>query len=103
GHQAEQVQASVQVSGIRFAEQREQRGTGHAVLCARAVVPTTTGTLLILNGDGPLLRSTTLQALVNLHRQQNVGGAIVTTYLDDPTGYGRIVQDADGHVAAIVE
>ena len=63
GHQAEQVRESVQVPGIRFAEQAEQRGTGHAVLCAReAAAEGGMARLLILNGDGPLLRPETLTA-----------------------------------------
>jgi bifunctional UDP-N-acetylglucosamine pyrophosphorylase/glucosamine-1-phosphate N-acetyltransferase len=104
GHQSEQVRSSVTVSGIRFAEQREQLGTGHAVMCARETVPSTTGELLILNGDGPLLRSETLRELTNTYRQSDrPGGAIVTTVLEDPTGYGRILRDDHGGVAAIIE
>ncbi len=101
GHQAQQVRESVTVPGIRFAEQTEQKGTGHAVLCARETVPSREGTLLILNGDGPLLRPETLKALVE--QQGRLGGTIVTTEVDDATGYGRIVRNSHGHVAAIVE
>ncbi|HEX4770547.1 MAG TPA: bifunctional UDP-N-acetylglucosamine diphosphorylase/glucosamine-1-phosphate N-acetyltransferase GlmU [Bryobacteraceae bacterium] len=103
GHQAEQVRASVTVPGIRFAEQREQLGTGHAVMSAREALPSAKGAILILNGDGPLLRASTLESLTNLQRGSNLGGAIVTTMLADPTGYGRIVRDDRGHVAAIIE
>lgn len=103
GHQALQVRESVTIPGIRFAEQTEQKGTGHAVLCAREAVPSRDGLLLILNGDGPLLRPETLQALVTQQGKQAAGGTIVTTEIDDATGYGRIVRDAQGHVAAIVE
>ncbi len=70
GYQAEQVRQSVKVPGIRFAEQTEQKGTGHAVLCARQSVASENGDLLILNGDGPLLKASTLQALLALHRTQ---------------------------------
>ncbi len=103
GHQAEQVRRSVSVPGIRFAEQREQKGTGHAVLCARDEVALRDGLLLILNGDGPLLRPQTLEALVTFAADQKAGGALVTTEVSDPTGYGRIVRGADGTIAAIVE
>jgi len=99
GHQADQVRASVTEEGIRFAEQKEQKGTGHAVLCARAEAETLTGQLLILNGDGPLLRPETLLLLVNNPHSSS----IVTTKVVDPTGYGRIVRDLRGLVAAIVE
>jgi bifunctional UDP-N-acetylglucosamine pyrophosphorylase / glucosamine-1-phosphate N-acetyltransferase len=108
GHQAEQVRESVKVPGIRFAEQTEQKGTGHAVLCARQSVASEHGDLLILNGDGPLLKASTLQALLALHRSERtggarLGGAIVTTEAVDPTGYGRVIRDENGLIAAIVE
>ena len=103
GHQAAKVRASVKADGIRFADQLEQQGTGHAVKCARSVVPSDTADLVILNGDGPLLKPSTLQALVALHRAKRLGGAIVTTESQNPTGYGRILRDRDGLVASIVE
>jgi len=105
GHQAEQVRASVTEPGIRFAEQTKQQGTGHAVLCARGKAETESGLLLILNGDGPLLRPETLLRLVENTDTAlaAAGGSIVTTEVADPTGYGRIVRDQRGWVAAIVE
>ena len=60
GHQAEQVERSVSVEGVRFVEQGEQKGTGHALFCCRNLAGGQNGRLLILNGDGPLLKSTTL-------------------------------------------
>lgn len=103
GHQAAQVRASVTVPGIRFAEQLEQKGTGHAAGCARSAVTSKTGDILILNGDGPLLRGSTLQELVDYYHACGLAGAIVTTHLNDPTGYGRILRDENESVAAIVE
>lgn len=103
GHQADAVRASVGTPGIRFAIQAEQKGTGHAVLCARDSMPSQAGRVIILNGDGPLIKPETLQALADLHAKSNTGGAIVTTRLPDPTGYGRIIRDGKGHVSAIVE
>lgn len=103
GHQAERVRASVKLAGVRFAEQTEQRGTGHAVMCARSAAQAEDGELLILNGDGPLLRAETLRKLIETHRKRAAGGAIVTTILNDPTGYGRILRDVNGDVGAIVE
>ncbi len=102
GHQAAEVRQSVKFPGIRFAEQREQKGTGHAVSCARESVDTRDGKLIILNGDGPLLRPATLKALL-AHSSKAPGGSIVTTEMADGTGYGRIVRDEHGMVAAIVE
>jgi bifunctional UDP-N-acetylglucosamine pyrophosphorylase / glucosamine-1-phosphate N-acetyltransferase len=102
GHQADQVRASVTTPGIRFAEQSVQKGTGHAVLCAADQVRSRDGLLLILNGDGPLLRAETLEALVAGNTNSR-GGTLVTTKVDDPTGYGRIVRNENGLIAAIVE
>lgn len=103
GHQAEEVRRSVKVSGIRFAEQTEQKGTAHAMLCARGAAESNRGLLLILNGDGPLLKPSTLEALLKRASEPALGGALVTTEVRDPTGYGRIVRDEHGMIAAIVE
>jgi bifunctional UDP-N-acetylglucosamine pyrophosphorylase/glucosamine-1-phosphate N-acetyltransferase len=105
GYQADQVRATVTEPGVRFAEQKEQKGTGHAVLCARREAQTDSGLLLILNGDGPLLRKETLVRLVESAQTATAatGGSIVTTDVPDPTGYGRIIRDGNNLVAAIVE
>jgi bifunctional UDP-N-acetylglucosamine pyrophosphorylase/glucosamine-1-phosphate N-acetyltransferase len=103
GHQAEQVRASVTTPGIRFAEQSIQKGTGHAVLCASDQIRSKDGLLLILNGDGPLLRGKTLEALVESSVGNRGGGTLVTTKVDDPTGYGRIIRNENGRIEAIVE
>ena len=108
GYQAEKVKNSVRATGIRFAEQHEQKGTGHAVLCAEQAITSKKGRLLILNGDGPLLRGETLLRLLNqeqttLPAGREYGGALLTTNVVDPTGYGRILRDPSGMIAAIVE
>ncbi len=106
GHQAAEVRASVTEPAVRFAEQASQLGTGHAVLCARGEAETPSGLLLILNGDGPLLRPETLLRLVENAETAiaaSGAGSIVTAEMADPTGYGRILRDERGFVAAIVE
>lgn len=103
GHQADKVKASVRVPGVRFAIQPEQKGTGHAAGCAHAAIDSEDGLLLILNGDGPLLRAQTVRELVEAAKSNGRGGALVTTYLADPTGYGRILRDQNGMIASIVE
>jgi bifunctional UDP-N-acetylglucosamine pyrophosphorylase / glucosamine-1-phosphate N-acetyltransferase len=99
GHGAEQVEAAVKAPNLRFVRQMPQLGTGHAV---QQAVPALhdEGTTLILNGDVPLIRAETMQALV-----QACGGtrlALLTVMLDDPAGYGRIIREGDA-VRAIVE
>lgn len=103
GYQADQVRESVKIPGIRFALQAEQSGTGHAVVCAREAMHSQEGTLLILNGDGPLLRADTLRTLIERQNQGRTAGTIITTEVGDPSGYGRIVRDGNGMIAAIVE
>ncbi len=103
GHQADEVRNSVKTAGIRFAEQREQKGTGHALLCARGVIAAQEGILLVLNGDGPLLKPKTLETLIGTQKRNGHAATIVTTKVTDPAGYGRIVRDQRGMVAAIVE
>lgn len=103
GYQGDRVKNSVTLPGLRFAEQPEQKGTGHAVLCARPQVSSGQGQLLILNGDGPLLKPSTLRLLLDIPGTRKLAGALITTQLPDATGYGRIVRDTSGMVAAIVE
>lgn len=89
-------------SDITTVVQEEQLGTGHAVKIGLSGLPADfAGTVLVTSGDIPLLESTTLAALVDTH--DGAGVTVLTTTLTDPTGYGRIVRDAHGAVAAIVE
>jgi bifunctional UDP-N-acetylglucosamine pyrophosphorylase/glucosamine-1-phosphate N-acetyltransferase len=103
GHQAEEVQRVLSPYGVQFALQAQQMGTGHAVLCTREFLEHQPGQLLIINGDCPLLRAETLQALLEAASPAEVAGAILTTVLDDATGYGRIVRDDRDALLAIVE
>jgi bifunctional UDP-N-acetylglucosamine pyrophosphorylase/glucosamine-1-phosphate N-acetyltransferase len=84
--------------------QDEQRGTGHAVrLALESLGETADGAIVVLPGDVPLLDSDTLTRLVQRHTETNAAGTVLTADLPDPTGYGRVVRDSDGHVTAIVE
>ena len=100
GHGAEQVRSAVGGTGIAFAEQAEQLGTGHAVMQALPLLDDAVPTL-VLYGDVPLTTAATLQRLVTSAGQGRLG--ILTVEMEDPTGYGRIVRDAAGRIARIVE
>ena len=100
GHGAEQVQAAVAAPDVQFAVQAEQLGTGHAVRQALPLLDPAQPTL-VLYGDVPLTRVSTLERLVDAARDGRYG--ILTVTLDDPTGYGRIVRDPAGFVTRIVE
>ncbi|MFZ6695442.1 bifunctional UDP-N-acetylglucosamine diphosphorylase/glucosamine-1-phosphate N-acetyltransferase GlmU [Stenotrophomonas acidaminiphila] len=99
GHGGEAVRAAFAgQDDLAWAEQVQQLGTGHAVLQAMPAVPDT-AQVLVLYGDVPLIRADTLRAL--LHDAPRL--AVLVAELEDPSGYGRIVRDAEGKVAAIVE
>ncbi|GAA0739002.1 bifunctional UDP-N-acetylglucosamine diphosphorylase/glucosamine-1-phosphate N-acetyltransferase GlmU [Dactylosporangium roseum] len=83
--------------------QAERRGTGHAVRIALEATPDLTGTLVVLNGDIPLLRAETLAALVHSHESTKASATVLTAEVPDPTGLGRIVRNRGGEFAAIVE
>ncbi|MFI6026100.1 bifunctional UDP-N-acetylglucosamine diphosphorylase/glucosamine-1-phosphate N-acetyltransferase GlmU [Amycolatopsis magusensis] len=89
---------------IGTAVQEAQNGTGHAVGCALATLPPQlTGTVVVSYGDVPLLDTETLAALLAEHTGASNAVTVLTSVVPDPTGYGRIVRDADGGVTAIVE
>ena len=103
GHEGEAVRKAFARPGLVFIEQSEQLGTGHAVMMARPELEKCSSpTVLALVGDAPLLRPETLLELVETHRQARTAATILTTRLDNPTGYGRIVR-AGGRVRSIVE
>ena len=109
GHQAEEVRAAIESefdSGahhILFVHQREQRGTGDAVMAARDHLAGDTRPILILSGDVPLVRSQTLAKLIETHRSANAAGTMLTVRLENPTGYGRIIRNEAGDFIKIVE
>ena len=101
-HGADQVRAVLR-EGVRYAEQPEQLGTGHAVMQALPHLEGFTGTVLILYGDVPLLCAETIETLLSHHRAQGAAATVLTDLRDDPTGYGRVIRDANGNVSRIVE
>ncbi len=102
GHQSEQVREAVGTAA-EFAEQAEQKGTGHAVLQARDLLQGQSDTVMVLYGDMPLLRAETLQGLYSRHQAAKACITMLTVIADDPMGFGRIVRESDGSVVKIVE
>jgi bifunctional UDP-N-acetylglucosamine pyrophosphorylase / glucosamine-1-phosphate N-acetyltransferase len=107
GHQADAVETLLQPMGVRFARQVQQKGTGHAVMCAReplqAADPKQSGLVMVLYGDTPLLSAATLKRLHDAQAKSHAAATLITTTLENPSGYGRVILDAQGHVTAIVE
>lgn len=114
GHGANDVIKTVQAETppgltIEFVEQSEPRGTGDAVAVALTGFPDSLaseldeGDLVVLPGDTPLVRPSTLAHLVRHHREQDAAATILTARLDDPFGYSRVLRSKDGRVARIVD
>jgi len=104
GNQAEQVQEQVrQYAETLFAYQEAQMGTGHAVHCAMPVLDSRIESVVILCGDVPLISEKTLNALIKIHQEGGHTLTLLGVNMEDPSGYGRIITDGDGHVERIVE
>lgn len=105
GVQREQVAEHIQAEypDVVTAVQETQLGTGHAVQAALAAFPDLTGTVLVANGDTPLLRTESLQDLLTQHHASQHVMSILSGTAENPFGYGRIIRDAEDNVQAIVE
>ena len=104
GHQGETVRDYFAgVEEIEFATQDQLLGTGHAVACAARLLQGFEGRVLILCGDVPLIRSETLRGLLDYHKKMEAELTVLTTRLENPSGYGRIVKEHKGRIQRIVE
>ncbi len=108
GYKQELVREALESYGdqVEFAVQEEQLGTGHAVVCAADAFERSirAGTdLFVLCGDGPLIRTKTLETMLQTHRSSGASATLATSIIDNPDGYGRIVRDDAGRFARIVE
>lgn len=103
GYQAEQVKSGLQSPSLEFVEQTVQLGTGHAIQQLLPHLEGYTGDLLILNGDVPLLRTQTLEKLLQTHQTNENAATILTAHLPDPKGYGRVFCNGNNIVQQIVE
>lgn len=101
GHKADIVESLL--DGVTCVRQHQQLGSGHAVMCAREALSYVEGSLVVLSGDTPLLRPETIRSLIEERENSSAAVAILTTRMDDPDGYGRIIRDDDGAVLGIVE
>jgi bifunctional UDP-N-acetylglucosamine pyrophosphorylase/glucosamine-1-phosphate N-acetyltransferase len=106
GHQAEDVSKAV-VAEIgelaEFVTQKQQRGTGDAVMAAKEKLGNSDSLVVILSGDVPLLKPETLMAFIDSHRELSAACSILSVRLENPTGYGRIVRDSHDRFSRIVE
>ena len=91
------------VRDSRIVEQKELLGSGDAVSTARKALDNYSGDVLVICGDTPLVRSETIQAIIEKHKSSGADLTLLTAKLKDPMGYGRIIRDGDGAVQKIVE
>ncbi|MGD9900783.1 MAG: sugar phosphate nucleotidyltransferase [Calditrichaceae bacterium] len=103
GHGKELVMDQCKNMDVQFAVQQEQLGTGHAVLMSADELNGYDGDVLVLSGDVPLLTAETIRELINTQQESGAAATILTSELDDPTGYGRIIRDKNNFVSNIVE
>ena len=104
GYRGEDVQLALRArSGLAFAEQKKQLGTGHAVMMCRDELEQHDGPVLILTGDSPLAQSSSLEKLLEEFERGTPACILGTLHAENPAGLGRIVRDEDGQFEAIVE
>jgi bifunctional UDP-N-acetylglucosamine pyrophosphorylase/glucosamine-1-phosphate N-acetyltransferase len=104
GHNAASVRETLARPGLKFVEQKQQRGTGHALMVARPQLEKCKGsTVVVVVGDAPLLRAETLQEVVAAHQKARASASVLTMRPASPHGYGRIVRSSGRGVRAIVE
>ncbi|MEA5504601.1 bifunctional UDP-N-acetylglucosamine diphosphorylase/glucosamine-1-phosphate N-acetyltransferase GlmU [Halotia wernerae UHCC 0503] len=104
GYQAQEVKTAMQsIPSLEFVEQTVQLGTGHAIQQLLPHLEDYVGDLLVLNGDVPLLRTQTLQQLLQTHQENHNAATILTSHLPEPKGYGRVFCNGENIVQQIVE
>ena len=102
GFGAKQVTSEVG-TGVKYVLQTEQKGSGHAVACAKDALREFDGSLIIMCGDSPLFTAETVRRISEQHARTHAVATLATAILDDPFGYGRIVRNPSGAIAGIVE
>jgi UDP-N-acetylglucosamine diphosphorylase/glucosamine-1-phosphate N-acetyltransferase len=104
GNQAADVQKVVlEEADVKFALQHQQKGTGHAVMCALPMLPSSCTDVVILSGDVPLIQSKTIQNLIDSHISSGNDVTVLAVQFNNPYGYGRIIQNEHGEIERIVE
>jgi bifunctional UDP-N-acetylglucosamine pyrophosphorylase/glucosamine-1-phosphate N-acetyltransferase len=103
GHQADKVRSAVGAFRLDIALQVEQLGTGHAVQQAGEAISTGTGPVVVLCADTPLITTKTLKDVIELHKKSRAAITFITTTLEDPFGYGRVVRGKNGVMRVVEE
>lgn len=103
GYQADSVKEEFAEDEVMFALQQKRLGTGHAVMQAEKALKDFSGTVIILTGDTPFLRPDTLREFYQFHAAEGNSATVMSTKMEDPSGYGRIIRGNGDEVDRIVE
>jgi bifunctional UDP-N-acetylglucosamine pyrophosphorylase / glucosamine-1-phosphate N-acetyltransferase len=101
GHKKEEIITAL--GDIEYVVQEEQLGTGHAVAMAKEKLIDFDGTVIVLCGDTPLIKSETIKSMIEFHTTNNAAATVLTAEFANPFGYGRIVKDNNGNIDSIIE
>ncbi|WP_010235239.1 bifunctional UDP-N-acetylglucosamine diphosphorylase/glucosamine-1-phosphate N-acetyltransferase GlmU [Clostridium arbusti] len=103
GKGADQVKDATRDRNVTYSFQSEQLGTGHAVMCTKDFLKDKDGIVAIFAGDAPLISENTVKKFIDFHKKGKYKATLLTSILENPTGYGRIMRDSKGDVEKIVE
>ena len=103
GYKYELIQEALKDEKVEFALQKEQNGTGHAVMQCEDNLKNFCGNVLVLSGDVPFISSNTLKSLIQTHETSNAKATVLTCELDNPYGYGRIIKNNRNMLKKIIE
>ena len=103
GYKKEQIIHSITDSNIVFVNQNKQLGTGHAIKQCIDEINDFNGNVLVLSGDVPLIKHETLSNLISFHQNKNAKATLISTSIENPEGYGRILKNNLGQLKSIVE
>lgn len=103
GRGADKVKDATTNRTVNYSLQDKQLGTGHAVMCAKEFLKGKKGTVAIFTGDAPLITKSTVERLFDFHGSKNYKATILTSIVDNPYGYGRVLRESNQEVCKIVE
>jgi len=103
GHEAQMVKDSINNNDILFSMQKDQKGTGHAVMQTQNHLENFDGNTLVLSGDVPLISKDTLHSLIVKHEINNYDATMLTAEINNPTGYGRVIRDNKNNLKYVCE
>jgi len=103
GHEKDLVIEAIKSENVEYVIQEPQLGTGHAVQQAGSLLKDFTGDVLVLSGDVPLLRKSTIDKMLKIHREANYGATVLTAMFENPQGYGRVIRKNNDTLDFIIE